>query len=413
MPGSGRSSIQSFAVHEQGQPIGKVDIRSAGPKTMEFFNLAVEPRFRKQGWGKHLIGMALQAGTVQGKTLVQLESQDNGSGRLTRWYGKMGFNRVGTSERMLPVMAAPISTVQAMIARMPPSLPGAGAASVQPKMPGTAAPARPGVAQAKPAGAPGVPAPCGGRVAIVQPKMPAAPAKPAPPPAPRAQVRPTITVVAQTKPAMPLPAPPRAQPAAVRPPGFGNAVQRARLSKSKAKALEDAMDAEIDAMIDSGAYDEATLAKMMGAYNSFEEGSNKLETKHSAVSSGFSAATTQILDWTTVRAANYPSGFSSAADLARDTYVNAHKNPLNAAQWQCPGTSTKPAHWAPTSDVSIDHIVPVATHWNSTGYNTSRAVRNTWYNDTSNHAYVCKSCNSSMGSGGVFYTKPPGPGYSG
>jgi hypothetical protein len=186
------------------------------------------------------------------------------------------------------------------------------------------------------------------------------------------------------------------------------------VSKGKAQALQSAMDDELDAYMESDNFDPDEYARMMAAYNGFEEGSSTHETKTRVASSGFSASVTTVLDWKSIRAANYPSSFDAGAITARDAYVNANKNPANSNEFKCPGagTSAKPAHWARTSDVSIDHIVPVATHWNSTGYNTSRAVRNTWYNDTKNHAYVCVSCNSSMGSGGVLYTKPPGPSYS-
>jgi len=106
-----------------------------------------------------------------------------------------------------------------------------------------------------------------------------------------------------------------------------------------------------------------------------------------------------------VRSNYYPSGFDATARANRDDYVKKH--PGAKSGWRCPGTGARPAHDADPGDVSIDHAVPVATHWNSVGYKTDKDSRKAWYNDTSNHEIMCRSCNSSKGSGGVSYKKLP------
>ena len=53
---------------------------------------------------------ALRTGLQLGKSRVVLGSQDDGSGRLTRWYQRMGFSQVGINERGFPQLEAPINS---------------------------------------------------------------------------------------------------------------------------------------------------------------------------------------------------------------------------------------------------------------------------------------------------------------
>lgn len=102
-----------------------------------------------------------------------------------------------------------------------------------------------------------------------------------------------------------------------------------------------------------------------------------------------------------VRANFYPSGFvkhAKQAQIVSDTANTHHANGLI----KCPGYK-KPAHYV--ASTTIDHVVPVSYHWNNTGYQTDKATRRQWYNDTANHEYLCQPCNSSKG--GQVYTKAP------
>ena len=65
-------------------------------------DLGVAPAHRSEGLGGLLMCSALRTGLQLGKSRVVLGSQDDGSGRLTRWYQRMGFSQVGINERGFP-----------------------------------------------------------------------------------------------------------------------------------------------------------------------------------------------------------------------------------------------------------------------------------------------------------------------
>jgi uncharacterized Zn-binding protein involved in type VI secretion len=66
--------------------------------------------------------------------------------------------------------------------------------------------------------------------------------------------------------------------------------------------------------------------------------------------------------------------------------------------------------------ITIEHNRAVVDHWNEVGYNSSRSVRNDFYNDTSNMSIRLKGANSSdggrMSSQGIRYRQDTGPNYS-
>lgn len=100
-----------------------------------------------------------------------------------------------------------------------------------------------------------------------------------------------------------------------------------------------------------------------------------------------------------VRTNFYPSGYVSHARQAHSAYDAAH---THGNMVRCPGYNIA-AHYATAT--TIDHIVPVSYHWNNVGYQTDKATRHQWYNDPTNHIYLCQSCNSSKG--GFRYVKAP------
>ncbi|MBL8170397.1 MAG: GNAT family N-acetyltransferase, partial [Acidobacteria bacterium] len=69
-----------------GQQVGSVMVHERDRSSIEVTDLGVNSAHRKQGLGNALIASALRAGLQMGKTRVVLNSQDNGSGRLTNWY---------------------------------------------------------------------------------------------------------------------------------------------------------------------------------------------------------------------------------------------------------------------------------------------------------------------------------------
>ncbi len=60
-------------------------------------------------------------------------------------------------------------------------------------------------------------------------------------------------------------------------------------------------------------------------------------------------------------------------------------------------------HSAKENDATLDHIIPVAKHWNTKGHNQTQSEREAWYNDTTNLQVVCKKHNSKKGSLGIKY----------
>ncbi|MEV6638397.1 hypothetical protein AB0M54_47560, partial [Actinoplanes sp. NPDC051470] len=85
----------------------------------------------------------------------------------------------------------------------------------------------------------------------------------------------------------------------------------------------------------------------------------------------------------------------------------------------CKGGGGRAAHIAPAAAASLDHMTPVASHWNapghggSTGSNTHQGKRGQWYNLESNLEVLCGPCNSAKQSGGVKYKPEVGPLFKG
>ena len=203
-------------------------------------------------------------------------------------------------------------------------------------------------------------------------------------------------------------------------------VQRARfLSVSQATSLGEKILETMSNMEEAGQTALPAYTALEQAYNGFEPTSDINATIGSilAATAGSTSVHAQQLNAyvnnmlqtnaQNVRANNYPSAYNATANNARDNYQNGRINPLNTNQWQCPGNGgNRAAHYTTLDDITIDHINPCANQWNTTGYNTDRTARNTWYNDTSNHRYMCRACNSSLGSGGIVYRIDTGNNYS-
>jgi 5-methylcytosine-specific restriction endonuclease McrA len=152
------------------------------------------------------------------------------------------------------------------------------------------------------------------------------------------------------------------------------------------------------------------------AYNSFEPASNSAATLAgvaNAVALVNAARANRIrgLISVKIRQTNYPSNWDNPSKQQRALYLAAHPGTSHAL-WQCPGQGLTLAHDASINDITIDHVVFVAAHWNHIGHDTDRISRQTWYWDTTNHAYLCQSCNSGRGSAGLLYNIMTGLNYS-
>lgn len=105
---------QQLSVLHEGRQIGKVDVLPSGRDMAKVYNLEVDAAYRGQGAGDILLRAAGRAGASMGKARIGLESQDNGSGRLTRWYRSEGFHQVGVSDRGMAILE---TTAQALMSR--------------------------------------------------------------------------------------------------------------------------------------------------------------------------------------------------------------------------------------------------------------------------------------------------------
>lgn len=109
---------------------------------------------------------------------------------------------------------------------------------------------------------------------------------------------------------------------------------------------------------------------------------------------------------TKIRQHMYPSGYIVAAKQIKTDTLN-HRAVSYGTSWNCPSCGNNRS-W---DDITIDHIMPVAEHWNRYGHDQTKQDRHDWFNDTDNHQCMCRSCNSSFGSGGIYYSRVVGPNF--
>lgn len=88
-------SAERITVRYQGKDVGSVELIPKGQQKAEIVNLHVDPLHRKKNLGQKLVKSAINSAKRIGKSIVSLQSQDDGSGKLTRWYESMGFVRKG------------------------------------------------------------------------------------------------------------------------------------------------------------------------------------------------------------------------------------------------------------------------------------------------------------------------------
>ncbi|WP_313537506.1 GNAT family N-acetyltransferase [Sphingomonas sp.] len=103
--GGGRVRV---AAASDGRTVGSAVVHTGGPAA-RVTDLGVEARYRDRGIGVQLLASAAQAGFRAGSHKLVLEAQDNGSGRLTRWYRDLGFRQVGVDGRGQPQLEIPVA----------------------------------------------------------------------------------------------------------------------------------------------------------------------------------------------------------------------------------------------------------------------------------------------------------------
>jgi RHS repeat-associated protein len=123
------------------------------------------------------------------------------------------------------------------------------------------------------------------------------------------------------------------------------------------------------------------------------------------------------------RDSEYPSGFRQSThdemvkNWTDEGIAQGTANPLDAAGNPIPRDQLtwrdSAGQVVPYDQLTYEHLDPVVNHWNTTGYDTTRSVRNDWYNDPSNLEPMTRSQNSSGGARlGQTYRQDTGPNYS-
>jgi ribosomal protein S18 acetylase RimI-like enzyme len=109
VPGSNAPGSHRLTAGSGAKPIGSLVVHTRRGPAAEVTDLGVDARFRDQGIGRQLLVSAARAGLRSGNSKLSLAAQDNGSGRLTRWYKDLGFHQVGVNNRGMPMLETPIS----------------------------------------------------------------------------------------------------------------------------------------------------------------------------------------------------------------------------------------------------------------------------------------------------------------
>ncbi|ROR97613.1 hypothetical protein EDD28_2214 [Salana multivorans] len=88
------------------------------------------------------------------------------------------------------------------------------------------------------------------------------------------------------------------------------------------------------------------------------------------------------------------------------------RNP-DGLTFRCPGTGSRPAHDAALTSATLDHAQSLAVHWKTHGHNATQRERVEFSGQSENLVVLCRSCNSSKGSGGVTYVRVIGVAFTG
>lgn len=102
---------QHIALYELGRPVGAADV-VLEQGDAKLYNLNIAEEHRGRGGGEKLLRAAADASARVGKRKLRLEAEDNGSGRLTRWYQSQGFQSVGQGRAGLPAFEARVDDLK-------------------------------------------------------------------------------------------------------------------------------------------------------------------------------------------------------------------------------------------------------------------------------------------------------------
>jgi ribosomal protein S18 acetylase RimI-like enzyme len=108
MAGPGRQHLE---LYERGRAVGSADVVLEGPRA-KLYNLRVDAEHRGRGGGEELVRAAAVTSERIGKRTLALEADDDGSGKLIRWYQSQGFRPVDESGRGKPAFEAPVRALR-------------------------------------------------------------------------------------------------------------------------------------------------------------------------------------------------------------------------------------------------------------------------------------------------------------
>lgn len=102
-----RSRTYQFTIPGQPRDVGEVRV-TLEPASILIHDLKVTPTKRGDGLGAQLLETALRFGARAGRRIARLDADDDGSGKLLRWYQKAGFRFAGVGRAGRPAMRADI-----------------------------------------------------------------------------------------------------------------------------------------------------------------------------------------------------------------------------------------------------------------------------------------------------------------
>jgi ribosomal protein S18 acetylase RimI-like enzyme len=108
MAGPGRQHLE---LYERGRAVGGADVVLEGQRA-KLYNLRVEDEHRGRGGGEELVRAAAVASERIGKRTLALEADDDGSGKLVRWYQSQGFRPTGEGDGGKPALEAPVRALK-------------------------------------------------------------------------------------------------------------------------------------------------------------------------------------------------------------------------------------------------------------------------------------------------------------
>lgn len=106
--GPGRQHLE---LYERGRAVGAADVVLEGRRA-KLYNLQIEAEHRGRGGGEELVRAAAAASARVGKQTLALEADDDGSGKLLRWYHSQGFRQAGEGEGGKPALEAPVRALK-------------------------------------------------------------------------------------------------------------------------------------------------------------------------------------------------------------------------------------------------------------------------------------------------------------